>query len=263
MPVPTVPGLAALPDFVLSDPGLAANIPLAEIEEGAAAAVLMNEVYAQTITATGVNTDGILTPADVRAMSDYIRANPALYAQFIEGHGNDEGNVETGYHLVQGDGGAYQFQGRNFINTIGDAIYHIGFVYNGDRFVNEDGDQNERVDDVAGWLNYFVNGENRVFGSNGSETLHSGSYSFALAAAAHEIFDAGAGNDTIWAGLGDDTVFGGNGHDRAGGGEGDDLVYGGIGNDSIGGDEGNDRLLGEAGEDHLWGNEGNLSLIHI
>ena len=278
MPTPAE-NLESLTTFVAADPGLAANIVAADINGGLEAARLMNTVILETLDATGVNDDGRLTPNDIRAMSDYIRANPALYADFLEGHGNDEGNEETGYHLVQGDGGAYQFQGRNFVDTIGDAVYHIGFAYQDGRFRNEDGDENETVDDIAGWMNYFVNGENVVYGTGGAETLNSGNYSFDLDDAVHEIFEAGAGDDRIWAGDGNDTVFAGSGDDRSGGGEGDDLIYGesgndhlsgeagndylrgGTGDDTIGGGEGDDYMRGDGGEDTLWGNEGRDRLL--
>ena len=259
---------------VLADPGLPANIYAADIAGGAAASRLINSVMLTAIARTGVNADGIITEADLMAVSDAIRADPALYDKFLTGHGNDEGDVETGFHLVQGDGGAFRFQGRDFVDTVADAIYHVGFTYSGGRFVNEDGNANEEVADVAGWLNYFLNGVNRVFGSAGDDSLHSGSYSFYFAAAANETFDAGAGNDGIWAGDGNDTVYGGTGDDSSGGGTGNDLIYGGAGNDSLGGDAGadavhgqsgndglggglgDDRLYGGLGDDQIWGDEG-------
>ncbi len=249
--------LETIVEHVRNDPGLPANIVRADIVGGAAAAILMNEVIMTAIEATGVNEDGRLTPDDLRAISDYIRADPALYAQFVEGHGDDEGSEETGFHLVQGDGGAYRFQGRDFIDTVADAIYHVGFTYQDGRFRNEDGNANETVDDVAGWMNYFVNGENVVYGTNGSETLNSGDYSFDLDAAADEIFEAGGGDDKVWAGDGNDTVYGGNGNDTAGGGTGNDTLYGEKGDDALWGEEGRDRLIGGEGNDRLGGGDGN------
>ncbi|MEL6574232.1 MAG: hypothetical protein AAFQ64_21520, partial [Pseudomonadota bacterium] len=64
-----------------------------------------------------------------------------------------EDGVETAFHLVQNDGAARDAYGRNSINTVADAIYHIGFGYRDDRLINEDGDKNERVESVAFWLN--------------------------------------------------------------------------------------------------------------
>lgn len=242
---------------VTLDPGLKATISGAEIAAGVAAARLMNDVIDAAIDATGVNADGVVTPSELRQISAYIRSDDELYAKFVEGHGNDEGNVETGFHLVQGDGGTLKFQGRNFVNTVADALYHVGFSIRDGRFRNEDGDQNEQVDDVAGWLNFFLNDENRVFGTGQSETLHSGTYSGVFSDAEDEIFDAGGGNDTIWASTGDDIVYAGTGDDTSGGGTGNDTLYGEGGNDTLWGEDGNDTLMGGGGHDTLGGGNGN------
>ena len=196
MPVTTkhAPGLGAIPTSILTDPGLRARIPAAEIRAGADAAAAMNGVIDAAIRATDINADGRIDAADARCISDHIRGNAALYDRFVTGHGDDEGRVETGFHRVQGDGGTLRFQGRPFADTVADAIYHIGFTYRDGRFRNEDGDANERVDDVAGWLNYFVNGENVVYGTGGADTLYSAAYSGALADAADETFEGGDGN---------------------------------------------------------------------
>ena len=279
--------------FVERDGGIQRNVSDRDIAAGLEGGRMMNNAIGQAIEATGVNRDGRITNADVLKISDHIRANPALYGEFVIGHGDDEGDEETGFHLVQGDGGTLQFQGRDYVDTVADAIYHVGFKYRDGRFRNEDGNANETTHDIAGWLNYFVNGENRVYGTNGSETLHSGDYSAAFAAARNEIFVAGGGHDKVWAGDGDDTVLagfgddhvgggdghdsidgnagddhlygeagwdiitGGDGHDHMGGGNGSDRMYGGQHNDRIYGEDGNDRLEGGAGNDKLGGGDGN------
>ena len=249
-------GLEAIAAKVLEDPGLRAATPAGDIEAGAAAARLMNEVLETAMRATGANSDGLVTPDELRAMSDYIRGDEALYAKFVEGHGDDEGNEETGFHLVQGDGGTLKFQGRNFVDTVADAIYHAGFEYRDGRFRNEDGNANEEVDDVAGWLNYFLGNGNILFGTEGGETLYSGEYSSELADAANEIFEAGGGDDKIWAGDGDDEVRAGAGNDVSGGGAGDDRMMGGDGNDQLWGDAGADEIDGGAGNDRMGGADG-------
>ncbi|WP_299144738.1 calcium-binding protein [uncultured Tateyamaria sp.] len=248
--------LETIAEIVETEPGLIANIYPDEIQAGADAARLMNGVIETAIAATGVNADGKLTPGDLYTLSAFIRADAGLYATFLEGHGDDEGNEETGFHLVQGDGGALIFQGRDFVDTVADAIYHVGFAIVDGRFQNEDGNANETVEDIAGWMNYYVNGQNRVYGTEAGETLHSGHYSFALDAAADEIFQAFGGDDRVWGGLGNDSIYAGAGDDRAGGGDGADRLYGGTGNDHLNGDAGNDRLFGEAGDDTLGGNDG-------
>lgn len=261
MPANTPPGLDAIATHTAADPGLAANTSAEDIAGGVDAALLMNRVIEEVLAATGVNNDGRITADDMRAISSYVRANPELYDRFVEGHGDDEGNVETGFHLVQGDGGTLKFQGRKFIDTVADAIYHFGFRIVDGRFENEDGNANERVEDVAGWLNYYLNGVNVVYGSADGETLHSGDYSALLSDAASELFMAGAGNDRVWAGDGDDEVRAGSGNDTAGGGSGDDLMFGASGNDKLWGETGNDTLDGGTGHDTLGGGNGDDSLI--
>jgi Ca2+-binding RTX toxin-like protein len=261
--------------YVSNDPGLAANISRSDIVGGANAAKLMNEVLADAIIKTGAFNDGFITPMELMRISDAIRADKVAYAKFLTGHGDDEFNLETGFHLVQGDGGSLEFQGRNFVDTIADAIYHAGFTYSNGRFVNEDGNQNELVDDITGWLNYFLTGRNVVFGTGGADELYSGRYSAAFAAARNETFLAGTGNDNIWADDGNDNVYAGAGNDKSGGGtgndriygeagddglwgdDGDDYVSGGLGNDQIGGGTGNDLLYGDAGVDEIGGGTGN------
>ena len=258
MPAQTtpIPGLKAIARYTATDPGLVDRVPQAELRAAEDAAILMNGVLVQAMRATGANGDRLIDAADLRAMSDHIRGDAALYADFVEGHGDDEGAVETGYHLAQGDGGTLRFQGRDFVDTVADAIYHVGFAYRDGRFRNEDGDENERVEDVAGWLNWFVNGVNVVFGGAGAETLHSGTYSVALDDAASERFLAGAGDDSVWAGRGDDDVRAGAGHDVSGGGDGADLMLGGTGNDSLYGEAGDDRVSGQDGDDVVQGGDG-------
>ncbi len=257
MPTPdATTAMESILHFVERDGGIQRNVSDRDIAGGLAGGQMMNNAIGAAIDATGVNNDGRITAADVMAISDHIRANPALYGEFVLGHGDDEGDEETGFHLVQGDGGTLQFQGRDYVDTVADAVYHIGFIYRDGRFVNEDGNQNERVEDVAGWLNFFVNGENRVYGSNAAETLHSGEYSNAFAAARDEIFTAGAGNDKVWAGDGDDIIWAGTGADQVGGGEGHDIIDGGTGDDKLNGELGRDTITGGDGKDWIAGGNG-------
>ncbi len=242
--------------FVERDGGIQKNVSNADIRGGIAGGVMMNNAIGQAIEDTGVNDDGRITAADLMKISDHIRANPALYGEFVIGHGDDEGNEETGFHLVQGDGGTLQFQGRDYVDTVADAIYHVGFRYRDGRLLNEDGNANETLVDVAGWLNYFVNGQNRVYGSSKSETLHSGDYSNAFAAARNEIFTAGGGADKVWAGDGDDIVWAGSGNDKVGGGEGHDTIDGAGGDDDLYGEGGWDTITGGDGEDDIGGGNG-------
>ncbi len=243
------------------DAGLLTEVSAAQRAAGVAAARKMNDVIGTIIEKLGVNADKIITPVELMAVSDAIRADAPLLATFLEGHGDDEGGVETGFHKVQNNGSSMLFQGDNFVNTTADAIYHTGLSYSGGRFVNEDGDQNERVADVAGWLNYFLNGTNTVFGGSGNDMLHSGLYSKALAGAANETFYGGGGNDKIWADVGNDIVSAGSGDDESGGGTGNDKMWGGTGADKLYGESGNDTLTGGTGNDSLGGGIGNDTMF--
>jgi Ca2+-binding RTX toxin-like protein len=261
MPVTaTSTALETIITAIKADTGLKAKASAADIAAGIAAARKLNDVLGQAIEHFNFNDDKLITAAELKKISDYVRATPLLDYDFIIGHGNDEGNVETGFHKVQNDGGTMLFQGRNMIDTVIDAIYHYGETYSGSRFVNEDGNQNEKVSDVAGWLNYFLNGTTQVFGTSGNDMLGSGEYSAAIAAAANETFRAGAGNDKIWGHTGRDTIYAGTGNDEAGGGSSGDVIWGEDGADKLYGDSGNDTLYGGNGADRIGGGTGNDKL---
>jgi len=106
--------LQSIPAFLPQDPGLVANVSAADLRGGQDAALQMNDVLVKAIVATGVNADSEISTADMRKISQYVRQDPALYQTFLEGHGNDEGNEETGFHLVQGDGGTRPLSERRW-----------------------------------------------------------------------------------------------------------------------------------------------------
>ncbi len=252
--------MAKLESLVLAipkDPGLVAKVSKADIAAGMKAAQQLNEMFSEVIADLGFHSDSLIRPGEVLGMADVIYTEPALFVNLLVNHGDDEAAIETGFHRVQNDGGTLMFRGRAFIDTVADAIYHIGFAYKNGRFVNEDGTPNERAADIAGWLNYFLFGKSWVFGGSASETLGSGKYSSIFARAASETFDAGAGDDKIWADVGNDTIYCGIGNDEAGGGTGSDIMFGALGHDKLYGEMGNDRIYGEDGTDQIGGGDGN------
>lgn len=253
--------LQSLYDAIAHDPGLQ-GLPAKQLADGLAAAAELNRILLLMIQKTGVNSDGLITPEDMQAISDEIwkPANAQPWREFWLAHGNDSGAVETGYHLLQNDGGTGEFRGRNLVDTIADGIYHFGFQVQDGRYFNEDGNANASLRDVAGWLNFFLNGRSAVFGTDAADVLGSGDYDAAFAAARSESFYGGAGNDQVWAGLGADRVYGGTGNDKAGGGDGNDRLYGEGGHDTLWGDAGNDTLVGGGGNDALGGGSGDDSL---
>jgi Ca2+-binding RTX toxin-like protein len=233
-------GLDVIVDMIKTDRGLARNTDAGDIVGGAAAANSMNQIVVDLLGGTDALADGWITAEDLREMNAAIRADATLLARWTELHGDDEGGSETGFHLIQNDGASTTFFGKNLVDTIADGIYHLGFEIKGDRFLNEDGNANARLEDVATWLNFFYKQTGLLAGDGGSNTIDGTD--------AKEQINAGGGNDTVRAGGGDDLVYGGSGRDSIDGGAGDDIVYAGDGNDAVSGGDGDDvfRVSGAA-----------------
>ncbi len=249
-PADTGTGLDELVDVVKNDTGLSHCTNAGDINEGAEAANAMNHILVDTIKALGVATDEVISVEDVIKINDHIRTN--YYDQWVELHGDDEENEETGFHLVQNDGSREKYRGDNFVNTVIDGIYHLGFAIEGDYILNEDGDQNANLGDLATWLNNFYLGKENTFGSEKGDCIYTLNED--------DKIWAREGNDKVYAKEGNDEVWGGEGDDYLDGGEGDDQLYGEAGNDYLKGRAGNDTLDGGAGDDQLYGNEGNDAL---
>ncbi len=275
-------GLDKLIQVIGEDAGLHNNISEAQIRGGAASADKINHIIVDAINATGALDDGHLTVAETYDLSAWIHANRE--AAFVAAHGDDENGVETGFHLIQGDGGASYLFGEDAVNTVMDGIYHIGFDTQGDRFVNEDGNANARVETVTYWLNELLGttplpppgtGTAPLVGSAAAPnvTVTSG-LNVRLAAAASSLTLAGtAMNGT---GNASDNVLTGN--DQANmleGSGGNDTLNGGNGNDSLIGGTGADTMVGGAGDDSYWvdnaadvvkeinGTRGGIDTVHI
>jgi Ca2+-binding RTX toxin-like protein len=228
----------------------------AQTLDGARAAAGLNQLILDAMAATGVSADGNISVDDVVAINTWIRADAGRLALFTSLHGNDENGVETGFHLIQGDGGSTEFRGQNFVNTVMDGVYHIGFAIENGRFVNEDGDQNATLLDVANWLNAVALGNHDVSGTANDDALNSGQSSAIFSAFDNETFRVGDGNDTVNAGAGDDQIYGGSGNDTLVGGAGDDAVFGEDGDDALNGGAANDQLVGGNGDDTIYGATG-------
>jgi Ca2+-binding RTX toxin-like protein len=250
----------AVLEAIVVDAGLnpAGNDPRhAQTVEGARAAAGLNQLISAAMTATGVSADGNISVDDVVAINAWIRADADRLAEFTRLHGDDENGVETGFHLIQGDGGTTEFRGQNFVNTVLDGIYHIGFVIENGRFLNEDGDANATLIDVANWLNALALGTTDISGTAGDDTFNSGQSSAIFAAFDNETIRVVGGTDAVNAGAGNDDVYGGGGNDTLIGGTGDDAIYGDDGDDALNGGAGNDAVAGAAGDDTLYGDAGN------
>lgn len=223
----------------------------AETLTGAEAAAELNGLISGAIKATGVAADGRFTVDDVRTINAHLRADAATLERFTIVHGDDEGGVETGFHLVQSDGAVTQFRGLNLVNKVADGLYHIAFEIQGDHFVNEDGNANAPLQSVADWLNFFYLGLNEINGTSKADVLRSGPSDDLFAGAENEVYRGYGGNDTVKAGDGNDTAFGGTGNDTISGDMGDDILNGEDGADNLIGGQGADRLTGGRGADRM------------
>ncbi len=144
-------GLEQIVDLIESDPGLQYNVATSDRREAATAAERMNEIIVTAIQDTGVANNAQISAADVRDLNAYIRSHHQ--EEWTALHGDDEDNLETGFHLVQNDGAnTYWFGGYNAINTVADGIYHLGFEIDSNRLLNEDGNANASLASVADWL---------------------------------------------------------------------------------------------------------------
>jgi hypothetical protein len=155
-------GLDQLVTLITTDTGLNRKLATSEIFAGARAANGMNGLIIEAIKATGAADGATIDSAEIREINAWLRTN--RLNDWIALHGDDEGSVETGFHKVQNDGSQSQLFGRNAINTVADGIYHLGFLIEGQRLQNEDGDKNASLSSVSEWLNSLLS----VDLSNGS-----------------------------------------------------------------------------------------------
>ena len=272
-------GLDQIIRVIGTDEGLQHNISHQHIRSGAAAADTINWLIVNAIRATGVANDGVITTTETYAISDHIRGT--ANAAFMAAHGDDEDGLETGYHLVQNDGATTLIFGHNAVNTVFDSIFHIGFDTIMDRFVNEDGNANARVEEVAYWLNELladdleagtlandalgVPGATGLLGSaDAPDVVSSNAITSVLAADAKTLRLTGTsmngmGNaqaNTITGNSLGNLLYGANGDDALLGAKGNDVLIGGRGDDAIDGGEGDDALSGGVGDDALNGGIG-------
>ena len=148
----TATGLDKIVEIMNTDTRLNRRVPAENIAEASNAADMMNIIIVEAIKQEGLANDGTISKADAREINDYIFANYA--ADWLIYHGDDEGGVETGFHLVQGNGARTKLFGKNAINKVADGIYHLGFeTHRKNRLMNEDGDKNAGFAKVASWLN--------------------------------------------------------------------------------------------------------------
>lgn len=139
-------------DLIMTEMGLQRRIPTSDLREGATSANEMNKLILEAITNEGLANDGKISTADVRTINEYLVVNHK--EKWKELHGDDENNEETGFHKVQNDGATGRMFGNNFVNTVADGVYHLGFpTKHANNLENEDGNKNQTFEKVAWWLN--------------------------------------------------------------------------------------------------------------
>ncbi len=230
-PSTTGSGLDRIVDTARWDVGLASHTSAAQIRGGLDAANALNEVILKAVKATDVNLDGWISRGDLRLINQWIQTNS--YADFLAFHGDDEGGVETGFHLIQGDGGNVQALGNALINTVADGIYHIGFAIDGDNFLNEDGNRNAALGDVSSWLNFYLNDRVQIVGTGNNDLLVGTEVAEQLVGReGNDLLDGAGGDDLLDGSWGNDTLLGGSGNDQLDGSFGNDSLNGGAGGDT-------------------------------
>jgi hypothetical protein len=150
-------GLDAIVQIITQDPGLNKRIASSEISAGAGAANQLNKLIKQAVLETGAANDGQIDEGDIYEINGYLRGTAGDIAKWTALHGDDEGDAETGFHYVQNDGAtAHLFGDENAVNRVADGIYHLGFEIERGRLLDEDGNRNASVKDVAFWLDSLM-----------------------------------------------------------------------------------------------------------
>ena len=148
-------GLNKIVEIIKNDQRLNKKVDPADIQEAIECAQRMNDIIIEAIINTGVANDKKISIADTREINNYIFNN--YHDEWIDLHGNDEDDEESGFHKVVNDGAKTRLFGKNAINKVADGIYHLGFKspYK-NRLVNEDGNKNVPFKKVAYWLNSLL-----------------------------------------------------------------------------------------------------------
>jgi len=148
-------GLNTLTDIIKSDKRLNKRVPAEEIAEAVYSSEQMNALIIEAIIENGLANDGDISKADIRDVNTYLVAN--YQEEWVQLHGDDDGDEESGFHLVQSDGARTKLFGKNAINKVADSIYHLGFeTHHRNRLLNEDGDKNRNFRKVAQWVDSLL-----------------------------------------------------------------------------------------------------------
>ncbi|RLA69653.1 MAG: hypothetical protein DRG24_08120 [Epsilonproteobacteria bacterium] len=138
--------------YIYNEEGLLRKVSMEDIRVASASANEMNKLIVEAIRTTGVADDDYISTDEVKRINEYLVENYS--SEWIELHGDDEDDAETGYHRIQNDGALGTMYNKNTINTLADGIYHLGFYTDHrSRLMNEDGNANASFHSVAYWMN--------------------------------------------------------------------------------------------------------------
>lgn len=138
--------------IIYEDEGLQYRVSTSDIRTGAEMANRMNKLIVEAIRETEAALDDHISADEVGQINRYLVARYA--EEWKELHGDDEEDVETGFHRIQNDGAVSEAFGKNLINNVADSVYHLGFETPYDnRLVNEDGKKNASFKTIAYWFN--------------------------------------------------------------------------------------------------------------
>jgi len=121
----TSTGLDQVISWLGRDPGLRGSTDAPSLAAGIAAADALNQLITTGLAAIGRSSALVLTPEDLIALNAWIRSDPSRLQAFINAHGDDEGDGETGFHRLVNNGASQLFQGNNLVNTVLDSVYQL------------------------------------------------------------------------------------------------------------------------------------------
>lgn len=152
---PEKSGLDIVENIIKNDKKLNKNVSQEDMETAISCAKRMNEIILEAIVERGLGNDKKISIADVREINDYIFHN--YYDEWIELHGDDEEDSQTGFHKVVNNGAKTKIFGKNAIDKVFDGIYHLGFnTHLKNRLINEDKNRNVSYANIAKWLNSLL-----------------------------------------------------------------------------------------------------------
>ena len=145
-------GLDRLVDVINADPGILRNISSPDIAKAARAADKLNHLILDGISVLGLADDLRFDGSDLRELSDWVVSFEGRQQNFEFQYGTSNSGAETGFQLVEGDGGSSRLFGEAAINEVADGIYSFGFGTIRGQLLDVDGDPYRSLDLTASWV---------------------------------------------------------------------------------------------------------------